>query len=97
MAKQIVLAVIDVSKGEEVAAGKEYRIEHIFPDEAIEALEIEHFFAALPQHGAKKSIFRKKKTVIRESWTMNEIRKAYAEMRKKRLKALRKIFLKLAV
>ena len=97
MAKQIILAVVDVNKGEEVTAGNVYRVEHVFPDEAIEALEMEHLFAALPQHGAKKSIFRKKKTVIRETWTMNEIRKAYAEMREKRLKALRKVFLKLAV
>jgi|GEM_PF-4930526 len=97
MAKRIVTGILDVVKNSDVEAGKAYRVDHIFPEDAIEELEIELLFAALPKHTIRKSLFGREKTELKENWTLNEIRDAYAEMRKKRLEKMRKVFLRLSI
>jgi len=97
MAKRIVTAILDVVKNQEVEIDKAYTVDHIFPEAALEEIEIELLFAALPKHTIRKSLFGREKTELKENWTLNEIRNAYAEMRKKRLEKMRKVFLRLSI
>ena len=97
MAKRIVTGILDVVKNSEVEVGKTYRVDHIFPEDAIEEIELEQLFAALPKHSTKKTLFGKKKTEIKSTWSLDEIRTAYEKMREERQNKMRKVFLRISL